>query len=128
MKQNLTVEKVQIEDNSVVIKKYIKGIEGGRTLDVTGFSGAIKAGHVIIVNNGTYKPMTVEGDAYGALPENYNYAGILYNTIDSKRPAAAIMTWGVVNSEALPYALTGAKLTAFKAACPYIDFQKDEEA
>lgn len=128
MKQNLTVEKVQIEDNSVVIKKYIKGIEGGRTLDVTGFSGAIKAGHVIIVNNGTYKPMPVEGDAYGALPENYNYAGILYNTIDSKRPAAAIMTWGVVNSEALPYALTGDKLTAFKAACPYIDFQKDEEA
>lgn len=63
-KANLNNEREQIifGDDSIVIQKYISGIKGGRTLDVTGFSEkVIKAGHIIIRkdSDGTYKPMPV---------------------------------------------------------------------
>lgn len=126
MKQELITKKMHLEDNSVVIKKFFKGIEGGRTLDVADFTDeVINAGHVIITDgNNAYKPMPVKGGAYDELPEGFSYAGVLYSSILKEKPAAAIMTWGVVNSEALPYAVP----EAFKTACPHIDFQKDEEA
>lgn len=129
MKENLTVEKMKLEDNTVVIRKFFKGIEGGRTLDTTEFTEkVIHAGHVIITDGeGTYKPMPVSECGYGNLPEGYKYCGVLYSTIDAKKPAAAIMTWGVVNPVAMPYPITSIE-EAFKKACPYIDFQKDEEA
>ena len=115
-------------DDSIVIQKYISGIKGGRTLDVTGFADSvIKAGHVIIVKDGTYAPMPVSGGVYGALPEGYAYAGVLYRSILAAKPAASIMTWGEVNSVAMPYAMETI-LDAFKEACPHIDFIKDEEA
>lgn len=138
-KQNLTKEKEQIVfgNDSVVIQKYISGIKGGRTLDMTGYPfDVLNAGHVVITNgSGTYKPMpvvgtTVEGVttyAYGTLPANHSYAGVLYRSILTKEPAASIMTNGEVNSEAVPYAMTSI-LSAFKAACPQIVFIKDEEA
>lgn len=125
MKQNLTLKKMRLEDNSVVIKKFFKGIEGGRTLDVAGYTDeVILAGHVIIEVGGTYKPMPVKNGAYDEFPEGAKYVGVLYSSIETEKPAAAIMTWGVVNSEALPYAVP----EGFKTACPHIDFQKDEEA
>ena len=130
MLNDLTPNKQQIVfgEDSVVIQKYISGIKGGRTLDVTGFAASvIKAGHVIIVKNGTYAPMPVEGNAYAALPEGAAYAGVLYRSIPAAKPAASIMTWGEVNSVAVPYPMN-AILTAFKTACPHIDFIKDEEA
>lgn len=37
------------------------------------------------------------------------------------------MTWGEVNDVAKPYDMASV-LDAFKAACPHIDFIKDEEA
>lgn len=115
-------------DDSIVIQKYISGIKGGRTLDVTGFADSvIKAGHVIIVKNGTYAPMPVSENAYGTLPSGYAYAGVLYRSIPTAKPAASIMTRGEVNAVAAPYAMDGI-LAAFKAACPNIDFIKDEEA
>lgn len=130
-KLNLTQGKKQVifGDDSIVIQKWISGIKGGRTLDVTGFSDkVIKAGHVIITDgNGTYKPMPVSGEAYGELPASHSYAGVLYRSIATDSPAASIMTWGEVNSEAVPYPMT-AILDAFKTACPHIDFIKDEEA
>ena len=130
MLNDLTPNKQQIVfgEDSVVIQKYISGIKGGRTLDVTGFAASvIKAGHVIIVKNGTYAPMPVEGNAYAALPEGAAYAGVLYRSIPAAKPAASIVTWGEVNSVAVPYPMN-AILTAFKTACPHIDFIKDEEA
>lgn len=129
MKQDLTIKKVRIEDNSVVIKKYIKGIEGGRTLDVTDFSAdVISAGHVIITDgNGNYKPMPIADNAYATLPTSWKYAGILYSSVLKEKAAAAIMTWGVVNEEALPFGIADIK-SAFIAACPHIEFTKDEEA
>ena len=94
-KANLNNEREQIifGDDSIVIQKYISGIKGGRTLDVTGFSEkVIKAGHIIIRKDcdGTYKPMPVNDVA-----KSYDMASVL---------------------------------DAFKAACPHIDFIKDEEA
>jgi hypothetical protein len=130
MLNDLTPNKQQIVfgDDSIVIQKYISGIKGGRTLDVTGFAASvIKAGHVIIVKNGVYAPMPVEGEAYAALPEGAEYAGVLYRSISAAKPAASIMTWGEVNSVAMPYPMDSI-LAAFKTACPHIDFIKDEEA
>lgn len=130
MLNDLTPNKQQIVfgDDSIVIQKYISGIKGGRTLDVTGFAASvIKAGHVIIVKNGVYAPMPVSGDAYAALPEGAAYAGVLYRSIPTAKPAASIMINGEVNSEAVPYAMDSI-LAAFKTACPHVVFIKDEEA
>lgn len=145
MKNDLSAKKEQIifGDDSVVIQKFISGIEGGRTLDMTGYTDKVlKAGHVIITDGaGTYKPMPVTPEtatedegvttttpaAYGTLPSGHSYAGILYHSILAANPAASIMTWGKVNSEAVPYPMTTI-LTAFKTACPHIEFVKDEEA
>ena len=135
MKQDLSAKKEQIVfgDDSVVIPKYISGIEGGRTLDMTGYTDKVlKAGHVIITDGkGTYKPMPVTPErtpsGYGELPAEYSYAGVLYRSILTADPAATIMTWGKVNSEAVPYPMTTI-LAAFKTACPHIEFVKDEEA
>ena len=74
MLNDLTPNKQQVVfgDDSIVIQKYISGIKGGRTLDVTGFAeSVIKAGHVIIVKDGVYAPMPVSGEAYAALPSGY---------------------------------------------------------
>ena len=115
-------------EDSIVIQKYISGIKGGRTLDVTGFAeNVIKAGHVIIVKEGKYMPMPVSGEAYAALPEGAAYAGVLYRSVLAAKPAASIMTWGEVNAVAVPYPMNTI-LAAFKTACPHIDFIKDEEA
>lgn len=115
-------------EDSVVIQKYISGIKGGRTLDVTGFAeNVIKAGHVIIVKDEVYAPMPIADGNYGALPEGYAYAGVLYRSVLAANPAASIMTWGEVNSVAMPYAMDTI-MDAFKVACPHIDFIKDEEA
>lgn len=115
-------------EDSIVIQKYISGIKGGRTLDVTGFAeNVIKAGHVIIVKEGKYMPMPVSGEAYAALPEGAAYAGVLYRSVLAAKPAASIMTWGEVNAVAVPYPMDTI-LAAFKTACPHIDFIKDEEA
>lgn len=130
MKSDLSAKKEQIVfgDDNIVIQKWISGIKGGRTLNVEGFAhNVIKAGHVIIVKNGEYKPMPLTGEAYAALPDGYAYAGVLYRTISAARPEASIMTWGEVNEVAMPYAMESIK-DAFKAACPHIDFIKDEEA
>lgn len=125
---DLVNEKAQVVfgNDSIVIQKFIAGIKGGRALDVTDFSAdVIYAGHVIITDgNGVYKPLGVSEGAYAALTEGYSYAGILVSSISKSRPMAAIMTIGQVNSEAVPYAIPD----GFAAACPRIEFIKDEES
>lgn len=121
-------EQVVFGNDSIVIQKYISGLKGGRTLDVSDFTDkVIHAGHVIIAKDGVYKPMPIADGAYGTLPEGYAYVGVLYRSILTEKPAASIMTWGEVNSEAVPYPMDSI-LTDFKTACPHIDFIKDEEA
>ena len=132
MLNDLTPNKQQIVfgDDSIVIQKYISGIKGGRTLDVTGFADpVIKAGHVIIkLKNGNYAPMPLDGSAYAiTLPDGAKYVGVLYRSIPTAKPAASIMTAGEVNSEAMPYYETLAH-EQFEMDCPHIVFIKDEEA
>ena len=126
---NLVGEKEQIVfgKDSIVIRQYGHTIAGGRVLDVTGFTPkVIEAGHVIIKSNdGVYKPMPLSGEAYASLPDNHTYAGVLYRSILTAKPAASILTAGVVNEAALPFAISSIK-SAFLAACPHIQFESDE--
>ena len=145
MKQDISQKKVGIDFgsyDSIVIKKHITDIEGGRTLDCTGYpEDVLFAGHVIIstanaeTGEKTYKPMPVtitgEGDEkvyqYGTLPVGAIYEGVLYRSILKDKPAASILIDGVVNDKVMKIAL-GAIGAAFKAACPHIIFNHDEEA
>lgn len=122
-------DKVVFGNDSVVIRKYIAGIPGGRTLDCTDFPEEnILAGHVIIQkSDGSYAPMPVSDKAFAALPEGASYVGVLRSSISVKNPAAAIMYNGVVNKELIPYEMDTI-LDAFKTACPQIIFEQDEEA
>ena len=126
---NVVGEKTQIVfgNDSIVIRKCINTLAGGRVLDVTDYAEkSILAGHVIITDgNGNYKPMPVADGAYTTLPEGYAYAGVLVGSILAAKPAASILNAGVVNEKALPYAISSIK-TAFATACPHIMFESDE--
>lgn len=106
MKQDITGKRTQIEFgyDSIVVRKFINGILGGRMLDFTGFEGSfILAGHVVITDgNGNYKPMPVKGETYGEMPEGYKYAGVVYRSAKTSEPVS-IMYRGVVNRYKVPY-------------------------
>lgn len=113
--------------DSVVIRHYVAGIVGGRTLDVSGFpEKVIKAGHVIIRDkvNDIYKPMPVQDGAYGSLPGDHEYVGVLRSTVTADCPTAAIMYSGEVNDVASPYPVDNIK-TALLAAVPTLVFKHD---
>lgn len=148
---NLGATKHQIGfgKDGVIIQKFIAGIKGGRTLVVENYPvTVIYSGTPVITDgNGVYKPFplvaktTTEGGTtapvldedgnqvyeLGTLPSGYSYAGILYKSILASKPAASIMTIGQVNSAALYYPMDSI-MSAFKTACPHIEFIKDEEA
>ena len=153
MKQDITQKKSAVDFgsyDSIVIKKHITDIEGGRTLDMTDFPlDVLLAAHVIIsvtdANTGekTYKPMPIKekkngenavldenGDKvyeYDTLPSGAVYEGVLYRSILKEKPAASILIDGVVNDKVMKIAL-GAIEADFKAACKHIIFNHDEEA
>lgn len=113
----------------IVIRKFIAGITGGRTLDAGGFPlDIIKAGHVIIRDtaNNTYKPMPLAAgnDAYAALPASHEYVGVLVRSISKETPLAAIMYNGEVNDVASPFPIDGIK-SALKTALPTLVFLHD---
>ncbi|MCD8282212.1 MAG: hypothetical protein LUC22_03045 [Prevotella sp.] len=118
--------------DSVVIRQYIGGITGGRTLDVSGFSGdAVRAGHLIVRSldadgvNYTYKPLGVTDGAYVALADGEEYVGVVVCTKPVSEPLVAIMDDGRVNDSAMPYPLTDAMKTALKSALPKLIFEHD---
>lgn len=115
--------------DSVVIRKYVSGIAGGRTLDLTNFSTTdtvIKAGHVVIYDtvNKVYRPMPLSGTAYASLPSNHVYVGVLNTTVAKEAPLASIMNIGTVNIKAVPFAMDDI-LSAFKSAVPTIVWEND---
>lgn len=115
--------------DSVVIRNFVNGIQGGRTLDTTNFTTTdtvIKAGHVIIYDtvNKVYRPMPLSEGAYASLPSNHVYAGVLYKSVKKSQPLASIMNIGAVNQKAVPYAMTSI-LSAFKTAVPTIVWEND---
>jgi len=119
---DLIRESIEVEDGleSIVIVNALGDIPGGRTLDVTDVAAGttvIKAGHIIIASNkGVMKPMPLNGGgtAYGSLPANHTYVGVLKATVTVKDPRAAIVTMGQVNQAACPFTVTDAMKTALK--------------
>ena len=113
----------------VVIRKYIAGITGGRTLDVSGFPlDIIKAGHMVIRDtaNDTYKPMPLAAgdEAYGTLPASHEYVGVLVRSVSKEAPLAASMYSGEVNDVASPFPIDSIK-AALKTALPTLVFLHD---
>ncbi len=128
---NLTNSGSQIVtgNDSIVIRTNLETLEGGRTLDTTGFTPeVINAGHVIIQETatGNLKPMPLNGasTAYAALPASHTYFGILIASIPTKKPFAGILLRGSVNHKATPFVMDTI-LADVKAALPQILFRAD---
>jgi len=115
--------------DSVVIRNYLGGILGGKTLDMTDYpNDVLKAGHVVIRNttDDTYKPMPLNeaGDAYGSLPDGCEYVGVTVASVPKDRPFVGIMHTGSVNDLACEFAIDGIK-AAVKTALPTLVFEHD---
>lgn len=113
--------------DSIVIRNYVAGIAGGRTLDMNGFGeSVIKAGHIVIKETATetYKPMPVSGAAYASLPEGHEYVGVVVCSQPADKPFVGIMYDGEVNDVASPYPIDGIK-AALKSALPKLTFLHD---
>ena len=112
---NGTPLEISTDNDSIVIKKVLIDIPGGKTLDVTGFTpDVINAGHIIIEQTATkeLKPLLVSAGVYGTLPAEHTYKGVLIATVLTKKPLASIMLSGDVNEVASPFAVPAAAKTA----------------
>lgn len=114
--------------DSVVIRHYVAGIIGGRTLDMTDFKeDVVKAGHVVIqstTDETVFKPMPVADGAYVALPEGFKYAGVVVCSKPASEALVGIMYSGEVNDVASPYPVDDIK-EAIKAELPTLVFMHD---
>lgn len=119
---NKTGEFVDTTKDGIVIVNALGDIPGGRTLDVSGFTGVLKAGHVIIktTSTGVYKPLAVTGTpaAYDTKDAGDEWVGVLKASIPVSDPRAAIVTIGQINAAACPYTITD----TIKAGLPRIEF------
>ena len=124
---NNTGDKFDTSNDSIVIVNNLETIPGGKTLDVTGFTpDVIPAGHLVIEETATgiLKPMPISGTAYGSLPANHAYKGVVISSVLKTKPFVGIMIRGSVNRNASKYAIASV-LTAVRAALPLILFSKD---
>ena len=182
MKQEMEIKRTAIGgDDSIIIKKFFKGLEGGRTLNIPEgsintstankvtttteiyYPNVLKAGTPIVKTTRTiggqsvevYEPIAIKKvtreyaesyslsaskagtkevsisydvEASGAPHDGQTYVGILQSSILKTKPAAAIMTNGVVNPAVEGNYLTSSVQGKIREACPFIDFQVDEEA
>lgn len=122
-------EQIITGNDSIVIKLNLESINGGRTLDTTGFTPeVINAGHVLIQETATkiFKPMPLNGGAtaYGTLPAGHTYAGILIASILTAKPFAGILVRGTVNPVAAPFDIATIQ-AAVQTALPLIQFRED---
>ena len=71
-------------NDPIVIRKELDDIKGGVVLDTTGYTeDFIYAGHPVIRDTETgltYKPFPVSNGALGALPNGYEYCGVVIRT------------------------------------------------
>jgi hypothetical protein len=113
-------------NDPVVIRHIVGAIAGGKVLDTEGYEGDyIKAGQVVIRKDDEYKPLPIKDGAYEALPDGYEYAGIVIATKPVKEPLVAILYSGEVNDEAVPVPLTAELKAAIKTAIPTLVFNHD---
>lgn len=119
------------DDNTkqaVVILKVLDTIQGGVTLDTTGFTEKyVEAGHVLIKVNatGVVKPLGVTAGAFVALPADHSYYGICLTTQPVSEPLVGVLIQGAVNYKAMPYSTT-AILAAMSTALVNINFRSDK--
>lgn len=112
--------------DSLVFKKILEVKTGGVVVDTTGYTeSTIKAGHIIINDDGTYKLMPTSSGAFGTLPVGAEYVGFCAGTVSTSYPAIGIVVRGTVNPKVLPYTLSAALQTAISAALPLIRFEED---
>lgn len=114
-------------NDSIVIVSNLETIPGGKTLDTTGFAPAvIPAGHLVIEETATgiLKPMPVSGTAYGSLPANHTYKGVVVSSVLTAKPFVAVLVRGTVNKNASKYAIASV-LSAVRTALPLIRFTQD---
>lgn len=119
--------------NSVFVMHYSYGLEGGRSLDMTGYTpDVLHTGHVIIRDTTTndFKPMPVTGEpfasgsAYAALPADHEIIGLTIEDRATDLPMAPVIMGGKVNQtpeSVVPYAYTD----EIRAALPNINFSQD---
>ena len=106
---SLKKEKFQGGNDSVAIKKYIHGKEGGAVLDVTGFpDDYIHAGHGVIKDGKVFKPQPVDGSAHDKL------IGVVVSTTSKETPSVGVMTIGVINNNTLKYKFNADSLAALQ--------------
>lgn len=123
------METINAGMDSVVIRHFVAGIAGGRTLDVSNYKlPVIKAGHVVIRDpaTDTYKPMPVnsDGTAYESLPGSHEYVGVVVCSKPTSEPLVGIMYSGEVNDMASPFPVDSIK-DAMKTALPTLVFMHD---
>lgn len=112
----------------VVIRRYIGGITGGRTLDMSDFpNDHIRAGHIIIYENATdtYKPLPIEDGKYQSLPEGTALVGVVVASKPKDKPFVAIMNVGEVNDVASPYPIDDTLRAKLREALPGLIFIHD---
>jgi len=124
---NNTGDNFDTANDGIVIVNNLETIPGGKTLDVTGFAPAvIPAGHLVIEETatGVLKPMPVSGTAYGSLPANHTYKGVVISSVLTAKPFVGIMVRGSVNKNASKYTISSV-LSAVRTALPLIRFTQD---
>lgn len=130
---NLTTESaLDTSKDSIVIRLNTFTLEGGRVLDVTGFApDNIQAGHIVIKETatGTYKPNPVTAGAFGALPADHSYAGIVVASVDkvTQGGGVGVMVQGAVNTKAMPFTMTAPIESALRVALNQIYFTFDNQ-
>ena len=114
--------------SAVVILQVLDTIQGGVTLDTTGFTADyIEAGHVLIQETatGVVKPLGFTGANFDALPEDHAYYGISLTTVQTSEPFVGVLVQGAVNYKAMPYNATSI-LTALRTALNNVEFRSDK--
>lgn len=128
MIQDLTIKREEITFglDSIVVRKFTDGVLGGVTLDTSGYPlQTVLAGQVVITDGNTVRPMPVEGDAYGRMPEGFRYFGVVYRS-SRVSMGVSIMTRGSVNRYRVPYGIDAIE-QEFTGQCPYIILAYDVE-
>jgi len=123
-----SIESFGFGNDPIVIRKYIAGVQGGKVLDVTGFTEEfVRAGHIIIMETATetFKPLGVSESKYVALPSGHVYVGVATSTKSVKDPFVGIMYNGEVNDVASPYPVSDELKAALKTAIPTLTFKHD---
>lgn len=121
MYQELDIKREEITFgfDSVVVRKFTNGVYGGVTLDVTNYpESTVLAGQVVITDGEVYRPMPINGDKYGEMPEGFHYFGVIYRSSRAD-VGVSVMTRGSINKYRVPYNFEAIK-DDFAKDCPYI--------